>query len=341
VEAVFLTTAASKAHTAETPLRRFNLFRGAGLENLEASSTDWFTSCRVRPLGPTRETSTASVFATTLGPVKLVYAQNSGPQMAVDFTQQEPNYVAMFALDGVNRILVDDEQAVCSAQRATILSPQMVARMNLSGQYAQLHLRIERSALERHLEQMLGRAVTKPIRFRMDMDLTRPALASWMQGVRVLVQDLDEPSGLSAVARGVHPWSDFLMTGLLLAQPHSYSEALGRMAESTFRPQSLKRAVELIEKDPAGDLSLTRICSVAGIGPRALQREFKEYVGTTPREYLQWVRLCRAHDDLMSANGETVTEIALRWGFTHVSRFAAAYRERYGKLPSETLRNSR
>ena len=261
--------------------------------------------------------------------------------MAVDFTQQEPNYVAMFALDGVNRVSVDDEQTVCSAQRATILSPQMVAGMHLSGTYAQLHLRIDRFALERRLEQMLGRAVTKPIRFRMGLDLTRPALASWMRGLKVLVRDLDDPSGLSAAASDVHPWSDFLMTGLLLAQPHSYSEALVQANTNGFRPRSLKRAVELIEKDPAGELSLTTICTVAGIGPRALQREFKEYVGATPREYIQWVRLCRAHDDLLAGNGDTVTEIALRWGFTHVSRFAAAYRERYGTLPSETLRDSR
>jgi AraC-like DNA-binding protein len=336
-----LTVAANTADMAEKPLQRFGLFRGADLGHLQASAIDWFTPCRVRPMGRVTETTSASLFATTLGPVKLVYAQNSGPQMAVDFTQQEPNYVAMFALDGVNRVSVDDEQAVCAAQRAIILSPQMVAGMRLSGAYAQLHLRIDRFALERRLEQMLGRAVTKPIRFRMGMDLTRPALVSWMRGIKTLVQDLDDPSGLSAAASDIHPWTDFLMTGLLLAQPHSYSEALGQANTDGFRPQSLKRAVELIEKDPAGELSLTTICSVAGIGPRALQREFKEYVGTTPREYIQWVRLCGAHDDLLKGNGETVTDIALRWGFTHVSRFAAAYRMRYGTLPSETLRNSR
>ena len=34
----------------------------------------------------------------------------------------------------------------------------------------------------------------------------------------------------------------------------------------------------------------------------------------------------------------TVTEVALRFGFAHTGRFAAAYRRRYGQAPSATLR---
>lgn len=325
----------------EAPLQRFRLFQGAELRHLEASATDWFTPCFVRPISRAPKTVSASVSATALGPVKLVYAQNSGPNVAVDFAQQESNYVAMFAFAGLNHISVNGAEAVCSAQKAAILSPQMMARMRLSGKYAQLHLRIDRFALERHLEQMLGRAVTKPIVFQVDMDLTRPASASWMRGIKALLDDLDDPLGLSGTATASHPWNDFLMTGLLLAQPHSYSEELGQAKTNTFRPQSLRRVIDLIEKDPASQLSLTTLSSVAGVGPRSLQREFKEYMGVTPLEYIQWMRLRGAHDDLVTGNGDTVSEIAFRWGFTHPSRFAKAYKQRYGTLPFEVLRKSR
>ena len=91
-----------------------------------------------------------------------------------------------------------------------------------------------------------------------------------------------------------------------------------------------------MEREPAADLSLSRLAAVSGMGPRALQRNFREHVGVSPREYVQWVRLGRAHGDLAAGAGRTVAEIPFRWGFTHVPRFAGAYQDRYGVAPSVT-----
>ena len=324
-----------------TPLQRFNVLQGAELNELEASSTDWLTPCTVRTSNRhTTASPKATVSAVALGPVKLVYAQTVGAEIAVAYAQRESNYVVNFALDGVNRVSVGEDREICSPERAAILSPQMVAGMHLSDGYSQLHVRIERFALERHLERMLGTAVVKPIRFQMGMDLSHPALASWARGLRGLIDDLDEPSGLSGIRAETHPWSDFLMTGLLLAQPHNYADQLIKGQSSGFRPRSLTRAVELIEREPESDLSLSRLASVAGVGPRALQRYFREHLGTSPREYVEYVRLSRAHDDLVAGIGTSVAEIAFRWGFTHIPRFAGAYHARYGMLPSEALRRA-
>ena len=56
--------------------------------------------------------------------------------------------------------------------------------------------------------------------------------------------------------------------------------------------------------------------------------------------YLRHIRLDRAHHDLLDADPATVTvtTIAARWGFPHPGRFAAAYRDHYGRAPSATLR---
>lgn len=324
----------------KTPLKRFNVLRSIPLTAFEASSVDFLTPCKLTMHDPNSENEArATVSSTTIGPINLVYAtaETGGSGMAVEYTRQESNYVITFALTGTNQIVVRDELALCSTVSAAILSPQMVAGMHVSGDYAQLHLRIERSALERHLEQLLNRTVTKPIRFQLDMDLTSPTLKSWLRGVAVLLDDLDEPFGLSSAGKP-DPWSDFLMTGLLLAQPHSYSELLMRQHNDNFRPLPLKRAVEFIQSDPASDLSLDQLCSVAGVGARSLQRYFRDYLSTSPREYVQSVRLSRVHDDLQAGTGGTVAEVAYRWGFTHVPRFAGAYQQRYGVPPSVTLR---
>jgi AraC-like DNA-binding protein len=273
--------------------------------------------------------------------VHLVYVHSEGTGLDVQLLQPESFYDINFALQGVNRVEARDEQVVLSSRRAGIISPRMMAAMQLSDGYSQLHVRIERSALERHLERMLDTPVTSPVRFRMEMDLTDPAVASWTKMIQLLIDDLDQPSGLTAAGVEGSPWSEFLMSGLLLAQSHNYSERLGRGRADVLRPPSVKRVIDLIESEPAGDLSLTRLAAAAGTGPRALQRNFREYVGTSPQEYVRWIRLSRVHEDLAAGAGATVAEIALRWGFTHVPRFAGAYLERYGVTPAATLRAAR
>lgn len=70
-------------------------------------------------------------------------------------------------------------------------------------------------------------------------------------------------------------------------------------------------------------------------------------VGQPPMAYLRQVRLQRADADLRAAAdaavgaGRGVAAIASRWGFTNFGRFAAAYRARYGRTPSETLHGTR
>ncbi|WP_083577252.1 helix-turn-helix domain-containing protein [Rhodococcus tukisamuensis] len=50
-----------------------------------------------------------------------------------------------------------------------------------------------------------------------------------------------------------------------------------------------------------------------------------------------WVRPAprgQAHEELLDAEPpRTVPDVALRWGFTHTGRFAAAYRQKYGVSP--------
>ena len=58
--------------------------------------------------------------------------------------------------------------------------------------------------------------------------------------------------------------------------------------------------------------------------------------------YLRRARLVRVRQALLAARGdETVTHVALAWGFTHLGRFALEYRSLFGESPSETLRRAR
>jgi AraC-like DNA-binding protein len=328
-----------RADASGKPLQRFQVLRDAHVEAFQASASSLLTPCRLTPTGGSSGAELLGEASTIkLGPVRLVYVRNAGAGLGVQLLQPESSYDINFALEGVNHVETRDEEVMLSQRRAGIISPQTVAAMQLSDGYGQLHVRIERSALEQHLERMLDGPVTRPVRFQMEMDLTAPAVASWTRVIKLILDDLDEPAGLTSAGAEGNPWSEFLMSGLLLAQPHNYSERLARGRADILRPPSVKRVIDLIERDPGEDLSMARLTATAGMGARALQRNFREYVGTSPQEYVRWVRLSRAHDELAAGVGGTVAEIAFRWGFTHVSRFAGSYKERYGVTPSATLR---
>ncbi|RSS82237.1 helix-turn-helix transcriptional regulator [Streptomyces sp. WAC06614] len=103
---------------------------------------------------------------------------------------------------------------------------------------------------------------------------------------------------------------------------------------------TLRRAVAFIDAHAHLDIGLAEIADSIPVTPRAVQYAFARHAGTTPTGYLRRVRLARAHEDLRAADPgtTTVSEVALRWGFAHHGRFAAAYRRHYGAPPATTLR---
>jgi len=113
----------------------------------------------------------------------------------------------------------------------------------------------------------------------------------------------------------------------------------GSLAASSM-PAALCSAVAFIDAYAADPIGLTEIAAAAQLSPRALQAAFRRHLDTTPLGHLRSVRLARAHADLLAArrgDGKTVTEIANRWGFSQLSRFARDYKARYGQSPRETL----
>ena len=112
---------------------------------------------------------------------------------------------------------------------------------------------------------------------------------------------------------------------------------------ATADSDALARALALIDREVRPPVFVPTVADIAresGVTPRALQLAFRKYFHVTPSEYLRGLRLDRARQELWAGDrddGTTVTEVAMRWGFFHQGRFAAAYRLRFGEAPHETL----
>jgi AraC-like DNA-binding protein len=108
---------------------------------------------------------------------------------------------------------------------------------------------------------------------------------------------------------------------------------------SAVQHQIARNTQDFIEANFQECVQLESICRHTGVGVRTVQRCFREYFDLSVTDYLKTIRLDKAHRVLETTEGgeESVTDIALRCGFTHLGRFSVAYRTRFGESPSETL----
>jgi AraC-like DNA-binding protein len=203
-----------------------------------------------------------------------------------------------------------------------------------------LAVKIGRAALEDELARLLDSPVRSPVTLAPTVDITCGLGASWLRLVRLMAADAAQPQGLIH-----HPivgarLQEALITGLLHATDHPYRDRLERPNPATAAPRAIRRVVEAMRAHPDKPFTVADLAAIAGVSIRCLQESFRRYVGMSPMTYLRQMRLAGVHEHLRQGDPalHTVTEIAYCYGFTHMGRFAAEYRARYGVTPRETLR---
>ena len=81
-----------------------------------------------------------------------------------------------------------------------------------------------------------------------------------------------------------------------------------------------------------------RLCDVAGVGARALPKAFVARRHMSPMQFITERRLAAALRKLARAHDEeSVSQIALSVGLSHLGRFSQLYKQAYGEPPSRTL----
>jgi transcriptional regulator GlxA family with amidase domain len=88
-------------------------------------------------------------------------------------------------------------------------------------------------------------------------------------------------------------------------------------------------------------VQVSDLARTIAVTPRTLERAVRAVHATTPLEFLRALRLIEARQALSTCGSDTtVTEVAARFGFRQLGRFAGQYRDRFGESPSRTLRRS-
>jgi len=97
--------------------------------------------------------------------------------------------------------------------------------------------------------------------------------------------------------------------------------------------KELNQVIEYIEDHLTDDLSLEVISEYAGVSDYHFRKIFFYLSGMTLSEYVKNRKLSEATLDLL--NGETVTDVAFKYGYQSLDGFTRAYKKWSGSLPSE------
>jgi AraC-like DNA-binding protein len=102
----------------------------------------------------------------------------------------------------------------------------------------------------------------------------------------------------------------------------------------------IRRFISVLNDNPDAPFHMAELSTMLGVSDRTLRDYCQEQLGVSPYRYLMLRRMNLARKALLeeAPNTITVTEIAMRYGFWEIGRFAVVYKSIYGESPGSTLR---
>lgn len=308
------------------------------LEGFRARVAGQLSPFRLRPSSD--EQFTSQIWGTALDKLGVVQF-STGTHLDVDIPEHLEYFDFIIARRGKAVVRTGGQEIeVLPGQSGVILQPGAQVEMRLKSGYDQLHLRVSPATLISSAELLFGGAVGSQIRFgepRINFARTSSTWAATLVGVA--------EDGYRGVTTAPHSlmarqWAEAIVTSILTTLPNTLAPQFDAgVPRIPYR--SLSRATAYIDAHLADSLTVAEVAEAAGVSVRSLQRGFKDHYDASPVAFIEDRRLAAARRDLINASPrESVTDVGYRWGFTHLSRFAAAYARKYGELPSATLKQT-
>jgi AraC-like DNA-binding protein len=253
-----------------------------------------------------------------------------------DFTVAfpDPQDEITFVIPTAGKIVfnhVTESVGVCQVGLA--IDKADIRSMRFLDDHAHHGMSISRHQLTERLAALLGKPILERIVCAPSVNLDSAAF----QGIKALI-DLATGTEFDALINSgtLMPsrLREMLIDAVLEAWPHNFSEAL-RRPTAMVAPRHVKLAVEFIQAHPEQLVSGVDLARLSNVSQRALQEGFRRFVGTSIVAYQRQVRLERAYEVLARRESGSVTEVALRFGFSNVGRFCQYFQGAYGVSPAE------
>ena len=126
------------------------------------------------------------------------------------------------------------------------------------------------------------------------------------------------------------------LSGALRSEMNENPESI-RMEK---KKQVLRRTRDIIFSSLDSKISLSELSSAVHVSERTLQRVFKEEFQIGLRQYIKAHRLEQARQSLKKhIDHKSISDIATEHGYDHLGRFSSDFKQQFGLLPRDFLRN--
>ena len=315
-------------------LARFPRFASDDLDEVRLQVGQVFCEHDLRVVGPGQRLDTRLYFRSgrDVGLGRMCY----GAGVDIDPGKLKDFFLLQMPVRGHETIVAGAHTVYSTPSMASIVSPSLAFHMRHGAGTEKLFLRIDRAALERQFLSLYGRPPRGAIEFVPGIDLgSTPGqalqrLTGWMFAEASDGAMLEQPLVSVRI-------EEVLMTTLLEGLAHNQARDGREAGAGTVSPRFVRRAIDYMLTHCDEPLTAGAIAQQAGVSTRSLFAGFRTYRSTTPMAFLRDLRLDKVHAELQQASGPgAVTTTAMRWGFMHLGQFSAAYRRRFGLLPSQT-----
>lgn len=245
-------------------------------------------------------------------------------------------------LSGAAEIESDGQKVCIPEGRAALIAPRRNLRLWWQAGSEQLILKVPLALFDELGAQDGPLLPSVPSLFQ----LPEHAVPHW----DLLIQSLLRVLALPGQNQGHCEWvqhfergaAQFLLSQLSAtysAPPTAAGIAAAAAADGLVGAGKLQR-LDVLEKYIKSRLrapvALADLANAAGVSARALNALCHQHHGVSPMDLLRNIRLDAARERLLTQAKANITDTAFEFGFGHLGRFSAYYRERFGELPKQT-----
>lgn len=223
-----------------------------------------------------------------------------------------------------------------SPKSAVMLSPGKRFCFTASPDYEQILLRLERKAIDEAWRRLTLHDEAPFICFDPEV---LPQTAGWqalMPMLQWVARCVGPGHGHPDTQAALLAETEMLLaTTLLLHQPHNMAAQLWP-APAPSTPASIRRAQTYMLDHMSESIPVGMVASHCGLSVRHLQSLFSDECGLPPMQWLRAQRLQAIRNALQVGGARSISETALRFGFTHLGEFSRAYRKAFGETAMQT-----